>query len=256
MERYVPFALDETYHVYSRGVNKQDIFTSDWDRERFQALLLLCNSTHPAHLGNLLTKYKGGSFIKLFEKEGPEERIVEVLAYCLMPNHIHLVLYETTEGGISKFMGKLMTAYAMYFNKKYERSGPLFTRPFRARHVDSDEYFREIFAYVHLNPVSLIEPKWKEEGVKDMESVRKFVENYRWCSFYDYSVGERPERSIIAYLSERLERVGDNENVADNNNKGDDKSGGNGNSANHIPDFLKEQNDLDGLLEWSGEYEI
>lgn len=114
-----------------------------------------------------------------------------------MPNHIHLILHEHSDGGISKFMLKLMTAYSMYFNTKYERSGPLFTRPFRSRHVDSDEYFRWLFAYVSLNPLELHQHDWKRIGVQDVDGAAEFMGSYRYSSFPDYFGSERAESCII-----------------------------------------------------------
>ena len=68
--------------------------------------------------------------------------LVEIVAYAQMDNHFHLLIKEIQDSGIVKFMSKLLTAYSTYMNKKYDRTGPLMCRPFRAKHVDSDEYFR------------------------------------------------------------------------------------------------------------------
>jgi putative transposase len=126
-----------------------------------------------------------------------DEPLVDILAYALMPNHFHLVAKERSEGGISRFMLKLMTAYSMFFNTKYERSGPLFTRPFRSKHVDSDAYLRWVFAYVSLNPLDLIAPDWGERGVSDIPAAHEFMQQYRFSSFPDY-INERPETRILA----------------------------------------------------------
>jgi len=219
MERKVPFEIGENYHAYTRGVNKQSIFDSDQDKYRFMLLLLLCNSKEKVHLSNLLYQYKGEPLIKIFQNEVPRERLVHIFAYCLMGNHFHLILQEIENGGISRFMLKLMTAYSMYFNTKFERSGPLFVRPFRSSHIDSQEYLRWVFSYVHLNPVEQFVPDWKENGeIQDEKAVSNFIRSYTFSSFYDYSIGERPERSILAY--------------------------------DFAPDFLKQENDLEDLLAW------
>ena len=148
MERKTPFQQNEIYHIFSRGVEKRRIFMHDGDSDRFLLLLLACNSSKAVRLSDMPKISRGEPLRWLRERAGREERATDILAYALMPNHIHLVAREKAPGGISKFMLKLMTAYSMYFNTKYERSGPLFTRPFRSKHVDSDEYFRWLFAYV------------------------------------------------------------------------------------------------------------
>lgn len=103
-----------------------------------------------------------------------------------MPNHFHLLIRENTEGGISKFMGKLLTAYSMYFNKKNERSGPLFTRPFRAVHVARDEHLNHLFSYIHLNCVDLIDKDWKIHGIQDMNKAEKYLLEYPYSSYKEF----------------------------------------------------------------------
>jgi putative transposase len=103
-----------------------------------------------------------------------------------MPNHIHLLLRQRKDGGITKFMKKLGTGYAMYFNKKHNRMGHLFQGSFRAVHIKNDEQLQTVFVYIHTNPISLIIPGWKEKGVGDIEKIIKFLENYKWSSYLDY----------------------------------------------------------------------
>ena len=91
-----------------------------------------------------------------------------------MPNHFHILVKEKIENGISKFMGKLTTGYSMYFNKRYDRTGSLFQGVFKSVHADSDEYLKYLFAYIHLNPIKLINPEWKENGIKDKNRANAF----------------------------------------------------------------------------------
>lgn len=198
MERKLDFTVGEFYHIYTRGVEKRVVFESDADKDRFLLILLLCNSKERVEMRNIKQKYQGEPLVKVYELEKPTETLVDIVCYALMPNHIHLILYEHAEGGISKFMLKLMTAYSMYFNKKNERSGPLFTRPFRAKHIDSDEYFRWVFAYVLLNPLELYAPKSAFNDLDSNEGARTFMSSYRYSSFQDYYVKNRPETAILA----------------------------------------------------------
>lgn len=189
MERKFDFSVGEFYHIYNRGNNKSNIFLNDIDKKRFQKLLYVCNNTKP-----VVFKTIQGLPLDKIEKG---EEIVSIGAYCLMPNHFHLLLHEKTEGGISAFIGKLLTAYSMYFNKKNERTGKLFEGPFKATHASSDEYLKYLFSYVHLNPVKIIDPKWKKNGIADRKKAQQYLANYPYSSYLDYASAERGEKLIL-----------------------------------------------------------
>ena len=150
------FAIGEFYHIYNRGTDKRLIFKDNIDRNRFISLLYLCNSQSAIHRSNFNT-----SSLNELLNIPREEPLVDIGAYCIMSNHFHLLVHERIENGISLFMQKLSTAYTMYFNKRYERSGALFQGRFKAKHLDSDNYLKYIFAYIHLNPVEIIDNGWK-----------------------------------------------------------------------------------------------
>lgn len=200
MERKVPFSEGEYYHIYSRGVEKRQVFLNPGEYERFQLLLRLCNTKEPVHMANFFKRHEGFAAAQMFEYIEPGEvgRLTEIAAYALMPNHIHLIVREREKGGISKFMLKLMTAYSTYFNLKHKRSGPLFTRPFRSKHLDTDEYARWAFSYVTLNPLALFQSDWEERGVQDISAAGAFLRTYRFASFLDYLDAPRPESIILA----------------------------------------------------------
>ena len=197
MERKTPFVEGEHYHVYSRGVEKRKIFMNTKDYDRFVALLYIMNQGASFRMENFLRDKQKD--LKDIFKEEREKPLVSVLSYCLMPNHFHLILYEHREGGISKFMGKLLTAYSMYFNTKYERSGPLFTRPFRSEHINNESQYMYIFSYVHLNPISIFDKEWKENGVKNKRGAEKFLRSYRYSSYLDFLNFNRAESAIIDF---------------------------------------------------------
>jgi len=139
---------------------------------------------------------KGLPFSEIFVVDKGDQ-IVDIGAYCLMPNHFHIFIHERVEGGVSMFMEKLSTAYSMYFNKKNGRTGGLFEGTFKAKHIDSEPYFNWVFSYIHLNPVKLIDSGWKENGISDPVSARKFMKDYKYSSYHDYFLGDRPESAII-----------------------------------------------------------
>ncbi len=186
--RKITFSLDEFYHLYSRGVDKRLIFLDDDDRNRFVRLLYLCNGTKPLN-------YRDTMGLKLSDID-TGDKLVGVGAYCLMPNHFHLLIKEVNEGGIVKFMSKLLTAYSSYFNRKYERVGALFGSEFKSEHANDDTYLRYLFAYIHLNPVKLIDSDWRTRQI-DTEVIKSFLKRYQYSSFLDYIDDGREERLIL-----------------------------------------------------------
>lgn len=188
--RKISFVSGEYYHIYNRGNSKQLIFQDKNDYVRFLGLLFACNSSENFKTDNLNKKQS-----LLNSSRG--NQIVYIGAYCLMPNHFHLLLSDTGEGNISKFMQKLVTAYVMYYNKKYQRSGALFEGKFKAEHADTDQYLKYLFSYIHLNPVKFIEPKWKEIGIKNKSIVLKFLKQYSYSSYLDYLGVGRHESVIL-----------------------------------------------------------
>ncbi|MCK9351165.1 MAG: transposase [Candidatus Pacebacteria bacterium] len=221
MERKFNFSVDEYYHIYSRGVEKREIFLDNGDKERFLRLLFLSNSGKPFNFREV----SGISF----ENISRGEPRTAIGAFCLMPNHFHLLLRETEEGGISAFIGKLLTGYSMYFNKKYKRKGVVFESRFQAQHVDNDNYLKYLFAYIHLNPVKLIEPEWKEKGIKDQKFAEDYLNKYRYSSYEDHMGTEREEALILDKESfpEYFERSRDfKDYVTDWLNYRDEEEGG------------------------------
>ena len=193
MANRIHLAPGETYHLYNRGTEKRTIFTSKSDYERFLALLYLSNVAKPVHISN----HQGSTLMDLLAIPHDREPLVDILAYCLMPNHFHLLVREGGEGNISRFMQKLLTGYTMYFNTRRERSGALMQGTFKASHADTERYFKYLFSYIHLNPIKLIEPAWQEAGIHDHKKAAAYLAQYRYSSYSDYTVGERPESVIL-----------------------------------------------------------
>jgi REP element-mobilizing transposase RayT len=192
MARRFTFAPKEFYHIYNRGVDKRIVFLDDKDCDRFVALLYLCNNTESVHFSD----YGSLELDKLLSIPRGE-KLVSIGAYCLMPNHSHILLMEDKEGGVSLFMQKVSTAYTMYFNIKYERTGALFAGRFKAQHANNNNYLKYLFAYIHLNPVKLIEPKWREKGVLNKVKVSNFLNSYKYSSYLDYKGINRTENAIL-----------------------------------------------------------
>ena len=136
--RNIIFSEGEYYHLYNRGVDKRVVFSRTPDYKRFLAYLYILNSTESVRPTDILEK---NNFDRaMTQRRG--EQLVSIGAYCLMPNHFHLYVTPRIDDGISRFMQKVSTAYTMYFNKKYERSGALFQGTFKAQHVHRDVHAR------------------------------------------------------------------------------------------------------------------
>lgn len=179
------FVNDAIYHIYNRGVEKRNIFGDDKDRFRFVHDLFEFNDTKPA----LNLNYYFGKQSMEVEPQytrKPRKLLVEILAFCLMPNHYHLLLRQKLENGIITFMQKLGTGYTMYFNQKYERVGSLFQGRFKAVLVNKDAHLLYLPHYIHLNPLDSAMPDWREKEIINHKKAMKFLENYRWSSFQDY----------------------------------------------------------------------
>lgn len=179
--RKVSFANDERYHVYNRGTEKRKIFLDKNDYERFLFIINSFNKASPGKNTSRSLERKSGHLAK-------NEKLVEIEHFCLMPNHYHFILRQVADEGISKFLQKVMTGYTMFFNKKYERTGVLFQGKAKSKYIDNDSYYRQLRAYIDLNPVELFDKSWKEIG--RVHSAAKIIEKmkmYRYGSCKDYS---------------------------------------------------------------------
>lgn len=172
--RKVNFAIQEYYHLYNRGVEKKNIFLDNSDYKKFLFLMYICNTTKSIVLREINDNFDRG------------ETIVDIGAYCLMRNHFHILVREKVKGGITAFTRKLLTAYSMYFNKKYERTGKLWQGVFQSSHIDSDEYLKYMYSYIHLNPAVYKDLKWRENLDRNSRELFEFVSDYKYSSFSNY----------------------------------------------------------------------
>lgn len=198
MERRVKIVPKEKYHVYSRGVEKRNIFMDIEDKDRFMALLYISNQQANFRLSNFL-RMNSLNDVYTIKKELP---LVAIECYTLMPNHFHLLIKEIKPGGIATFLMRLLTAYVMYFNSKYDRSGPLFIHPYRSQYVSNPNHFHWLFSYIHMNPLKLMDKEYKkiiQKNKKIPKKYRDFLLQYKYSSYYDYSSKDtnRPFSKII-----------------------------------------------------------
>ncbi len=174
--RIVPIVRGEIYHIYNRSIAKLPIFLHSKDYQRGLELIDYYQLNKPpirfSHYKRMAEDQRRNFILNL--KKISEKRI-EILAYCLMPNHVHFLFRQLTELGISDFMSNFQESYAKYFNFKEERSGALFQSMFKAVRIEDDDQLLHVVRYIHLNPVTAF-------IIKDFSN----LENYSWCSYQEY----------------------------------------------------------------------
>lgn len=156
------------YHIYNRGVDKSDIFREEKDYKTFLSYLkiyltLRGESSQEMHVSP-------SKKIKNYFGE------IELLSYCLMPNHFHLFVKQNSERAIDHFLRSLSTKYVRYFNTRYKRLGPLFQGPYKAVSVQTEYQFIYLSKYIHRNPIALSPYK---------ESPRR-IREYPYSSYANY----------------------------------------------------------------------
>ncbi len=201
--RKLVFANDEIYHVFNRGVEKRPTFIDK--RELNRALLTIDFyrfTKPPVKLSKFLSMPKEDQ-IKLWESlKKDNEVLVEIICFCLMPNHFHFMLKQKAENGISTFISNFTNSYTKYFNTKRTRIGPIFQGVFKSVHVGSDEQLIHVSRYIHLNPVASF-------VIKDID-----LFSYPWSSLPDYLRG----RSSLLNMEPVLENFSTKSNYKNNIN--------------------------------------
>jgi putative transposase len=175
-------SVNEYYHIYNRGVGKKIIFKDDRDRIRFLFLILYFQAENNfPQISRIITSYVKH---RVFDIESDikndliSKRFVELTSFVLMPNHFHLIVKELKEGGMGKYMQRVLNSYTKYFNTRYGISGHLFEGPYKAVHVEDNEQLLYLSVYIHLNPRELNE--WhKKEDI------------FPWSSYQDYVTENR-----------------------------------------------------------------
>ncbi|MEK7613251.1 MAG: transposase [Patescibacteria group bacterium] len=180
--RFLKTSPGEYYHIYNRGAFKQNLFKDSRDYARFLFYILYGQSpvlfNHVTRLVKTFNASEGFAVPPAETNDVIQNRGVELTAFCVMPNHYHLVVKEIQEGGIAYYLQRIGTGYTKYFNTKYETSGRIFESAYKARHVGDNNYLLYLSTYIHRNPREL--KQWKDKEF-----------HYPWSSLQDFTEGNR-----------------------------------------------------------------
>ena len=197
--RKEPFTTGSFVHVYNRGNRKLPIVRSAKDKWHFLQMLYYFNTDFsPPNPFQTLQKTLKSSFnTSLIWPDRWPDRVplTKIVAFSLMPNHFHLLLKETKNGGITTFMQKLGTGMTKYSNTKYKEVGRLFQGPYRAKLVNEEMYLKDLTVYIQVkNPFELY-PGGLKKAISEFDNAYNFAINNPYCSLADYA-GKR-ESPII-----------------------------------------------------------
>lgn len=176
--RIFPFVNGQIYHIYNRGTEKRTIYESSRDYQRFIKSMSYYQIQGPKPKFSLFSHPKT-------RKVDFTKKIINILSYCLMPNHFHLLIKQKFDGGITEFTGKLSNSYTKYYNTKHKRVGPLFQGEFKSVLVESDEQLIHVSRYIHLNPL--------------VAYLTKDLSSYIWSSYSEY-VNNSPKICSISEI--------------------------------------------------------
>lgn len=169
---------DSYYHIYNRGAGKHPIFEDHDDYVAFLADLKFYLTPIPSRFkGSSLKVIKDDKTYTYYPSQQPSNHTntINLIAYCLMPNHFHLCIRQTDKMAMSSFMRSLATKYSMYFNKKYHRTGHLFQGIYKAVLIDKEQQFLYLTKYIHRNPLNIVGGKPKNLSDYNYSSYRNYL---------------------------------------------------------------------------------
>lgn len=204
-----PFQNGEYYHIYNRGTDKRTIFNNHHDINRFLKCMDVFNAIEP--IGSLWLYNLGD------DKKKKSKKLVDIIAYCLNPNHYHFILKQNVDRGIPEFMKRLSGGYTSYFNLKNKRSGSLFQGRFKSKHIGDNDYLLRVSAYVNLNDKvhqlrgstpQLIRSSWEEytSEIKYLCKTQIILDQFKSNKEY--------EKFALEALPQMLQRKQDEKYVA------------------------------------------
>jgi len=194
-------ANNEIYHIYSKSIAGFKIFNSSTDYERMIKTLSFYMYKNPPCSFSIFQKINKYDSSRIHSNKG---KLVNIIAFCIMPTHIHLLLKQYNENGISKFINLALSSYSRYFNMKHKRKGPLWEGRFKNVLVKNDDQFIHLTRYIHLNPATnhLVDNPidWKYSSYREYIGLTK--NNKRLCNFHEYF-----DINVVEYEKSIIERI-------------------------------------------------
>ncbi|MBI4004801.1 transposase [Candidatus Roizmanbacteria bacterium] len=176
-----PFINGGIYHVFNKTIDKRQTFTIDCYSVFFLEILEYYRSIKSVVSHSRLKLLSPEENLKIFREIAYKKYFrIEILAYCLMPNHFHLLIKQFVTDGIPRFVSNVVNSFTRYYNLQHERKGPVFLPNFKSVKIESDEQLMHVSRYIHLNPYS-------SGLVRDRDK----LPNYQWSSFPEYLSQER-----------------------------------------------------------------
>lgn len=212
--RKIPLVKDEMYHIYTRSISGIKIFASPDDYERLINAMVYYSIANPPCKLSIFNDLARSNKAPEIDNS---KLLINMIAYCIMPTHIHMVIKEIADNGISNFVNLILKSYGRYFNLKYERNGPLWQGPFKNVAVKTPEQLLHLTRYVHLNPVTAFIVNKPEDwpyssyreyintcGGRKICDFESFIENLEVSSYKEFvnsQIDHQRELSILKRLT-------------------------------------------------------
>lgn len=184
-------ASGEYYHLFNRGIQRGNIFRDKNDWLRFLFLVLYCQS--PIAFSNVRRLMRPAALAEGFavpldqQSEIIANRFVGITAFCLMPNHFHLLVRQVDDAGIARYMQRVIKGYTDYFNTKYDSSGHVFQGRYKSVHIANNDQLLHVSAYIHRNPRELHAWKDREESYP-YSSLQDYIDKNRWGNILEMDI--------------------------------------------------------------------
>jgi len=187
--RFEPCVTGEIYHIFNRSVGKNPIFSDSAYCHRFLELLSYYRFERPSHKFSVYNRLPFAAKQEYLVRLQSQPTLIDILIYCLMPNHFHLIVRQKRDNGIREFATRLQNGYAKYFNVKTNRYGAVFQAMFKSVRIETDEQIQHVARYIHLNPHTATLTSLSE------------LESYPWSSLQEYTGKRKTDWLETATLS-------------------------------------------------------
>jgi putative transposase len=203
MKREISLSNGEVYHIVTRSISDYKIFNNKEELARMINCICYYQIENPSIRFSRFIEFEPDIRERIRDNPASKDKLVDIIAFCIMPTHVHLVLKQIKQSGISIFMGNILNSYSRYFNIKHGRKGPLWEGRFKNIIVDSDEQLLHLTRYVHLNPVTAYLVNKPEDWAAS--SYREYIQSKYENPICNYSgILEIEAVSYAAFVENRI----------------------------------------------------